>query len=393
MRGVAVLGATGSIGRQSLDVLAQHPDRFRLTSLSAGRDVAGLAALALHWRPPLVVIADPALESDLRARLATQAPRIRVESGPQALVEAAAESAADVVIAAIVGAAGLPSTLAAAGAGKTVLLANKEALVVAGPLILAAARASGARLLPLDSEHNGLYQCLPDGKADDGVDRLWLTASGGPFRSWSAAAMTQVTPEQAVAHPNWKMGAKISVDSATLMNKGLEVIEAERLFGLGVERIGVLIHPQSVLHALVEYIDGSFIGHLGAPDMRIPIAHALGWPQRLRNGAPRLDLTALATLQFEQPDLARFPCLGLAFRALRTGPVAPIVLNAANEVAVAAFLDRRLPFMAIAEVVEAALSQLPVSSVATLDEVLEIDDHARRLARTLLARHGLDEGK
>lgn len=393
MRTVSILGATGSIGRQSLDVLGLHPDRFELQTLTAGRDVAGLTELALRWRPRSVVIADPAREGDLRALLAAQAPQIRIGSGPQALNEAASETAVDVVIAAIVGAAGLPSTLAAAGAGKTVLLANKEALVVAGPLILAAASASGARLLPLDSEHNGLFQCLPDGRPDAGVDRLWLTASGGPFRSWSSEAMARATPEQAVAHPNWTMGAKISVDSATLMNKGLEVIEAERLFGLGVDRIGVLIHPQSVLHALVEYIDGSFIGHMGAPDMRIPIAHALGWPERLRNGAPRLDLAALATLQFEAPDPHRFPCLNLAFQTLRSGPVAPIVLNAANEVAVAAFLARHLPFMAIAQVVEAALSQLPVSSVATLEDVLEVDDHARRLSNTLLKRHRRDGSK
>jgi 1-deoxy-D-xylulose-5-phosphate reductoisomerase len=387
VRGVAVLGATGSIGRQSLAVLAQHPERFRLTSLSAGRDVAGLAALALQWRPALVVIADPALEAELRALLAPKAPRIRVASGPQALVEAATESAAEVVIAAIVGAAGLPSTLAAASHGKTLLLANKEALVVAGGLILSAAKASGARLLPLDSEHNALFQCLPEGKPDAGVDRLWLTASGGPFLDWTAEAMAQATPEQAVAHPNWKMGAKISVDSATLMNKGLEVIEAERLFALGADRIGVLIHPQSVLHAMVEYIDGSFIAHLGAPDMRIPIAHALGWPERLRIDAPRLDLAAVAGLSFQRPDLARFPCLRLAFEALRGGPVAPIVLNAANEVAVAAFLDRQLPFSAIAGVVEAALSQLPVSSASTLDEVLALDQHARQLARSVLPGH------
>lgn len=382
MKGVAVLGATGSIGRQSLDVLARHPDRFKVTALCAGRDVEGLAELALRFRPPLLVIADPAGEAPLRQRLASQLPGLRVASGAQALSEAASEAAADVVIAAIVGAAGLPSTLAAAEAGKTILLANKEALVVAGALILKAVAASGARLLPLDSEHNALFQCLPQGQADPRqVDRLWLTASGGPFRSWSAERMAVATPAQAVAHPNWKMGAKISVDSATLMNKGLEVIEAERLFALGPERIGVLVHPQSVLHALVEYVDGSFLGQLGAPDMRIPIAHALGWPERLSNAAPRLDLAAIASLQFEKPDLQRFPCLALAYQALSAGPIAPIVLNAANEVAVEAFLNSTLDFPGIAAVVEAALSQLPVSSALTLEEVLALDQQGRRLAR------------
>ena len=387
MKGVAVLGATGSIGRQTLDVLGRHPERFKVTALSAHRDVEGLAELALHWRPGWAVIADRSLESPLRERLARQAPEIRVASGADALTAIASEAAAEVVVAAIVGAAGLPSTLAAAQHGKTILLANKEALVVAGGLILAAVQASGARLLPLDSEHNALFQCLPQGRADPReVDRLWLTASGGPFRTWSTEQMAKATPAQAVAHPNWRMGAKISVDSATLMNKGLEVIEAERLFALGADRIGVLIHPQSALHALVEYVDGSFLGQLGAPDMRIPIAHALGWPERLANGAPRMNLAQLATLQFEEPDLQRFPCLRLAFEALSAGAVAPIVLNAANEVAVAAFLNERLAFPGIAAVVEAALSQLPVSCASTLDDVLALDRAGRQLAEDEVAR-------
>ncbi|MCB1606427.1 MAG: 1-deoxy-D-xylulose-5-phosphate reductoisomerase [Xanthomonadales bacterium] len=375
-------GVTGSIGRQTLAVIDLHPERFRVDAISAGRDLRGLAEICARYQPRWAVIADPALYQEAVREIAVGAPNTQLLAGPQSLCELAAHAEIDVVVAAIVGAAGLPSTMAAAQAGKTLLLANKEALVMAGDLVMAAARASGATLLPIDSEHNGLFQCLPNGEADPahGVDRLWLTASGGPFLRWSAEQIAAATVEQAVAHPNWQMGRKISVDSATLMNKGLEVIEAQRLFDVGPERIGVLVHPQSIVHALVEYGDGSFLAHLGAPDMRTPIAHALGWPDRIASGARHLDPLSLSQLQFEAPDHARFPCLDLAYQALRAGGSAPIALNAANEMAVEAFLNGVIGFTQISALVEETLRLMPVSSPGDLESVLALDQQARRLA-------------
>ncbi len=389
MRAVCIQGVTGSIGRQTLAVIDLHPQRFKVDAVSAHRDVVGLAEICARYQPRWAVIADSQRYADAKAAIAKASAQTTVLAGAGGLCEIAAQPAIDIVVAAIVGAAGLASTMAAAEAGKTLLLANKEALVMAGDLVTAAATAAGATLLPIDSEHNGLYQCLPDGIADPdrGVDKLWLTASGGPFLRWSAEQINQATVAQAVAHPNWQMGRKISVDSATLMNKGLEVIEAQRLFGFDADRVGVLVHPQSIVHALVEYRDGSFLAHLGAPDMRTPIAHALGWPERIDSAARHLDLASLSQLQFESPDHERFPCLNLAYQALRAGGSAPITLNAANEVAVEAFLNGVIGFGHIAGLVAETLSQLPVSSPESLDGVIALDQQSRALTEELLARY------
>jgi len=388
VKGVCIQGVTGSIGSQTLAVTDLHPDRFKVVAVSAGSDVAALAEVCRRYQPQIAVIADQQRYADAKTKIAAIAPATEVLAGPQSLCEIAVQPNVDLVVAAIVGAAGLPSTLAAAQAGKVLLLANKEALVMAGDLVMAAAAESGATLLPIDSEHNGLFQCLPDGQADPslGVDKLWLTASGGPFLRWSAADIDNATVAQAVAHPNWDMGRKISVDSATLMNKGLEVIEAQRLFGYAEDRIGVLVHPQSIVHALVEYCDGSFLAHLGAPDMRTPIAHALGWPDRIDSAVRHLDLTKLSQLQFEPPDIERFPCLDLAYQALRAGDSAPIALNAANEVAVEGFLNGGIGFTSISAVVAETLRQLPVSSPSDLESVLAVDAESRRYAQAAIGR-------
>ncbi len=376
--GVCVLGATGSIGASTLDVVARHPNRFRVESLTAHGKVEELAALCQRFLPRRAVIARPAQEAALRQALAGLP--IEVASGPQGLIEAAADPAAAVVVAAIVGAAGLPATIAAARAGKRLLLANKEAIVCAGALLLAAVREGGATLLPVDSEHNAIHQCLAGAHRPRAeVRRLVLTASGGPFRT--RADLAGITPEQACAHPNWVMGRKISVDSATLMNKGLEVIEASWLFGFEAARIEVVVHPQSVIHSMVEYLDGSVLAQLGSPDMRTPIAWALGCPERITSGSARLDFLALGPLTFEAPDLARFPCLRLAYQALAAGPVASIALNAANEVAVEAFLGRRLAFQDIPVVIEHTLGALAAAAPGSVEEVLMIDGTARGLAR------------
>ena len=388
MREVALLGATGSIGASTLDVVARHPDRFRVTALAAHRNVAELAALCVRFRPQFAAIADPACEPDLRARLAAGDVACRVGAGPAALIEAATGSHCDTVVAAIVGAAGLESTLAAARAGKRLLLANKEAVVMAGALLGAALAEGGGDLLPIDSEHNAVFQCLPRPRGDlaaGGVRRILLTASGGPFRGLGAADLVDVTPERACAHPNWRMGRKISVDSATLMNKGLEVIEAHHLFDAPPERIEVVVHPQSVVHSLVEYVDGSMLAQLGNPDMRTAIAYALAWPDRVDAGVAALDLCAIRRLEFEAPDRATFRCLDLAYQALRAGGTATTVLNAANEEAVAAFLDRRLPFPAIAETIERCLAALPAAPAAGLQAVLDADLTARRQAQRIIA--------
>jgi 1-deoxy-D-xylulose-5-phosphate reductoisomerase len=384
--GVAVLGCTGSIGESTLDVLRRHPANYRAVALLAHRNVELLVRQAQEFRPDVVAIADGTREEELRARLHHAGLAPRVLAGPEAATEAAILPEARCVVAAIVGAAGLPSTLAAAAAGKRLLIANKEALVVAGPLVLAAARRSGAEIIPVDSEHNAIFQCLPAsnrlGEAPPGVRRILLTASGGPFRDWSAAAIENVTPEQACAHPTWNMGRKISVDSATLMNKGLELIEAALLFGLPPERIEVIIHRQSVVHSLVEYVDGSVLAQLGSPDMRTPIAHALAWPERIGSGVQLLDLLRVARLDFEAPDTGRFPCLALAIEAARAGGEMPAVLNAANEVAVGAFLAGQLNFGGIPETCAGVMNSWGTVDAATdLKAVLAADARARALAR------------
>jgi len=390
--GVTVLGSTGSIGKSTLDVLARHPARFRAVALTANRDVEALAAQCVSVRPDYAVMADAAAAAALRTRLAALGLPTRVLQGTEGLCAVCELPEARYVMAAIVGAAGLMPTLAAARAGKRVLLANKEALVMAGPLFMAAVRAGGAEVLPIDSEHNAVFQCLPPrfgaGLEAIGVRRILLTASGGPFRSTPLEDLGSVTPEQACAHPNWSMGRKISVDSATMMNKGLEVIEAHWLFGADLDRIDVVLHPQSVVHSLVEYTDGSVLAQLGNPDMRTPIAHALGWPERLDSGVPSLKLVDVGRLDFEAPDDHRFPCIGLAYAALRQGGAAPAVLNAANEVAVQAFLDGRLAFMAIPEVIDEVLGGVPATAPPDLDALLAVDGEARQRAARVVAKAG-----
>jgi 1-deoxy-D-xylulose-5-phosphate reductoisomerase len=388
MKTIAVLGATGSIGASALDVIARHPDRFRAGILAAHRNVEALAALCARFAPDLAVIADASLEAELRERLRQARVATRVASGAHALIEAAGDSNCDTVIAAIVGAAGLESTLAAARAGKRLLLANKEAVVMGGALLRAALDEGGGELLPIDSEHNAVFQCLPaqrSGLDGAGVRRILLTASGGPFRGRSRGDLSAVTPAMACAHPNWTMGRKISVDSATLMNKGLEVIEAHFLFGAPADRIDVVVHPQSIVHSMVEYMDGSVLAQLGNPDMRTALAHALAWPERVEAGVAPLDLLRIARLDFEAPDRSTFTCLDLAYRALERGGNAPIVLNAANEEAVAAFLDGRLAFLAIPHVIESTLEKTPSMPVEALPGVLDADLTARRVAQRIIA--------
>ena len=386
MKQVALLGATGSIGRSTLDVIARSPQRFTLAVVAARQDDVAMADICKRFAPARAILVDPEAAARLRARLRDLDIETEVLSGHEALCQAAGDAEIDVVVAAIVGAAGLASTMAAVDAGKQVLLANKEALVCAGELLMAAASRSGATLVPLDSEHNAIFQCLPQGHARPpiGVSRLWLTASGGPFRGYSRDALHAVTPEQALKHPNWQMGAKISIDSATLMNKGLEVIEAHHLFGLPGSAIRVLVHPQSTVHSLVEYIDGSFLAQLGSADMRIPIAHALGWPERIESGAASLDLLKLARLDFDEPDLDAFPCLRLAFAALDAGGTAPAILNAANEVAVDGFLNGQLGFLEIAELVNEVLNRVGPSSAHDIAAVLDADRSARDTAVAIL---------
>ena len=387
---LTILGATGSIGVSTLDVVARHPERFEVVALTGHRQVEVLAEQCRRFRPAYAVVggADDALR--LARMLRDAGLAIEVLHGAQALVQVASLPEVDAVMAAIVGAAGLPPTLAAARAGKRVLLANKEALVMAGAVFMSEVRQAGALLLPIDSEHNAVFQSMPHNYAGDmargAVRRILLTASGGPFRTTPLAALTAVTPEQAVAHPNWVMGRKISVDSATMMNKGLEVIEAHWLFNAPADRIEVVIHPQSVIHSLVDYADGSVLAQLGNPDMRTPIAHALAWPERIDSGVAPLDLFAVAQLNFERPDLARFPCLDLAYRALRAEGNAAAVLNAANEVAVSAFLDRRLSFLGIADLIAATLDAVPQATVPDLAAVLEADRQGRAAALDILSR-------
>jgi len=380
-RKLSILGATGSVGSSTLDLVERHPERFEVVALTAAKNVAALADAARRTSANLAVIDDPTLLSELEERL--EGSGCRAATGREALNEAAAGDA-DLVMAAIVGCAGLEPVMAAIEAGRTIALANKESLVTAGGLMTEAAQRSGATILPVDSEHNAIAQCLADNRSCD-VARLVLTASGGPFRTKSRAEMAEMGPEQAVAHPNWSMGAKISVDSATMMNKGLELIEAHYLFGLPSGRIDILVHPQSVIHSMVEYVDGSVLAQLGSPDMRIPIAYALAYPERIETPAERLDLARIGSLTFEAPDLDRFPALRIAREALEAGGPAPIVLNAANEEAVAAFLDRRIGFLDICQTVEEAVARTSAAQPRSIAEVIDIDRAARALARDLMS--------
>ena len=373
-RRLAILGATGSVGKSALDLIERNPERFEVVAVTAATNAEALAEIARRTGAKLAVVSDNGRLSDLKELLA--GTNCRAAAGEDALIEAAA-SEAELVIAAIVGCAGLKPVMAAVEAGRTVALANKEALVTAGALMTDAAKSSGATLLPVDSEHNAIFQCLACSRSDD-IARIILTASGGPFRTASSQAIRNATPAQAVAHPNWSMGAKISVDSATMMNKGLELIEAHYLFGLAPDRIEILIHPQSVVHSLVEFVDGSILAQLGSPDMRIPIAYALAWPERMPTPAQRLDLATIARLEFEQPDLTRFPALRIAREALEAGGSAPVVLNAANEAAVGRFLDGTMGFTDIPRLVERALEESSFAAPRSIADVLEIDRLTRQ---------------
>lgn len=388
---VTVLGATGSIGTSTLDVIARHPERYRVHALTAHRSREALLALCLRHRPAVAVLDAAGDAAWLGERLAQAGLDIEVRAGEAALIEVASASEVDVVMAAIVGAAGLLPTLAAVRAGKRVLLANKEALVMSGALFMDAVERHRAVLLPIDSEHNAIYQCLPaehrGGLARIGVTQLLLTASGGPFLGWQLGDLATVTPDQACAHPNWTMGRKISVDSATLMNKGLELIEACWLFDARPDQVQVVVHPQSVIHSMVAYSDGSVIAQLGNPDMRTPIAYGLAWPERIEAGVEALDLFQVAQLDFQAPDESAFPCLRLAREAMAAGGTAPAVLNAANEVAVEAFLAERLPFTGIAEVVEQVLDACPRQAAEELEVILEEDRLARHCAERYLRRY------
>ncbi len=384
MYGVTVLGATGSIGVSTLDVLSRHPERYRVVALTANSDVERLYEQCLAHQPEYAVMADANAAQRLHERLRATAPGIQVLAGLAGLETVAALPQVAYVMAAIVGAAGLLPTLAAVRAGKRVLLANKEALVMAGRIFMDEVRANNVELLPVDSEHNAIFQCLPTdlsaGLDAAGIRRILLTASGGPFRTIPLSELHHVTPDQACAHPNWVMGRKISVDSATMMNKGLEVIEACWLFNASPDRIQVVLHPQSVIHSMVEYADGSILAQLGSPDMRTPIAHALAWPQRIESGAAPLSLFDVARLDFERPDVSRFPCLRLAYEAMQAGGTATAILNAANEVAVASFLDGKLPFTAIPAVIERVLADVPTREAISLEVILADDALAREAA-------------
>jgi 1-deoxy-D-xylulose-5-phosphate reductoisomerase len=380
-RRISVLGATGSIGSSTLDLVRRNRDRFEVVALTAHTSAGDLAALVREFEPEVAALSDHAAGQALSDMLAG-AGRTEVVFGADALVEAAARPA-DLIVAGIVGAAGLGATLAAIRQGTAVALANKESLVCAGDLVLAERRRAGATLLPLDSEHNAIFQVFENENAAD-VEKLILTASGGPFRTWSRERMAAATPDEAVAHPNWSMGRKISVDSATMMNKGLELIEAAYLFPVAEPNIEILVHPQSVVHSMVAYVDGSVLAQMGTPDMRVPIAHALAWPARMETPAARLDLAAIGALEFEPPDLARFPALGLARAALAEGRGAPVVLNAANEVAVERFLDGAIGFLDIAAIVEGTLEAVASHAVASLEDFRALDSESRRIAETLV---------
>ena len=388
MQRITILGATGSIGVSTLDVLARHPDRYGIYALTAQSSVEQLAEQCEQFHPQVAVVGSAGAALTLNKLLLAKGLKTQVEYGEAALCAVASASGCDMVMAAIVGAAGLAPTLAAARAGKKLLLANKEALVMSGQLFMDAVSASGATLLPIDSEHNAIFQCLPHdycrSPAHHGIEKILLTASGGPFLARAVDTLDSVTPEQAVAHPKWVMGRKISVDSATMMNKGLEVIEAHWLFGASAEQIEVVIHPQSVIHSMVSYADGSVLAQLGNPDMRTPIAHALAYPDRIASGVPHLDLASIGQLRFERPDFARFPCLKLAYDALRAGGTAPAILNAANEIAVEAFLDRKIGFRMIDQLIARVMEMLPHGAVTCIDGLLEQDRCSRAATRSLI---------
>ena len=388
MQSITILGSTGSIGVSTLDVIARHPKRYRIHALTAHTRVAELAAQCLQFYPDVAVVGSADAAAALSVILRDAGCRTEVTYGAAALCTVASAAQCDTVMAAIVGASGLMPALAAAAAGKKILLANKEALVMSGQLMLDAVKQSGATLLPIDSEHNAIFQCLPQPYRHDltshGIAKIVLTASGGPFLQRDVATLEAVTPEEAVAHPNWVMGRKISVDSATMMNKGLEVIEAHWLFNASVECIDVVIHPQSVIHSMVSYIDGSVLAQLGNPDMRTPIAHALAWPERIASGVAPLDLTSLAALTFWQPDLVRFPCLKLAYDALRSGGSAAATLNAANEVAVQAFLDRRIGFRQIDRLIDRVMQSANTIAIEDIAALIEHDQRTRQLAEALI---------
>ncbi len=385
---ITILGSTGSIGKSTLDVVARHPEKFTVFALSANTQHEVLLEQCLKFRPKYAVMRDESGAQRLREGIVGAGLNTEVESGVAALEKIASLPEVDTVMAAIVGAAGMQPALAAARSGKRILLANKETLVMAGQLFMDAVKENGAVLLPIDSEHNAIFQVLPrEGSLErGGVKRILLTASGGPFRNFSREALERVTPDEACRHPNWVMGRKISVDSATMMNKGLEVIEAHWLFNAGADRIRVVVHPESIIHSMVEYIDGSILAQLGNPDMRTPIAYALGFPQRIDSGVESLDLCRIATLHFEEPDFSRFPCLALAFQALKAGGAAATILNAANEVAVQYFLEKRIRFTAISDMIEETLSELGALPLDTLEEAIEIDRMARGVATALLSR-------
>ncbi|NDC08721.1 MAG: 1-deoxy-D-xylulose-5-phosphate reductoisomerase [Oxalobacteraceae bacterium] len=388
MQSLTILGATGSIGVSTLDVVARHPDRYRVFALTGQTRIDVLAEQCAQFHPEVAVVVDADAAVRLQKLIRDRGLKTKVVYGEQALCEVASAGACDTVMAAIVGAAGLGPSLAAANAGKKLLLANKEALVISGQLFMDAVATSGSTLLPIDSEHNAIFQCLPIGyqrvPPQHGIRKILLTASGGPFLDRDLSSFDSITPEQAVAHPNWSMGRKISVDSATMMNKGLEVIEAHWLFGASASQIEVVIHPQSVIHSMVAYADGSVLAQLGNPDMRTPIAHALAYPERIDSGVDAIDLAGIGQLNFRQPDRERFPCLQLAFDALNIGGSAPAVLNAANEVAVQAFLDRQISFSRISSLIAETLSRIPAAAVDTLESLLEQDTKAREQARALL---------
>ncbi len=382
MTGITILGATGSIGLNTLNVIKQHPQKFEVIALTAHKQVSRLEQLCLEWSPRYAVMADPDAAEQLEQRLRQLNSPVKVLSGIDALSFVTSLAEVSVVMAAIVGSAGLLPTLAAAKAGKRILLANKEALVMSGQLFMDAVRENGAELLPIDSEHNAIFQCMP--AKMQGVTRILLTASGGPFRTTPIEQLDTVTPEQAVSHPNWSMGRKISVDSATMMNKGLEVIEASWLFTAKLEQIEVVIHPQSIIHSLVEYVDGSVLAQLGNPDMRTPIAHGLAWPERMTSGVARLNLFDIARLDFEVVDFQKFPCLQLAYDAMLAGGTSSTILNAANEIAVQAFLDGNLAFTKIPKIIETTLSKLTGRVATSLDIILEDDKQARNLATQIV---------
>lgn len=393
--GVTILGSTGSIGKSTLEVLRIHSDRFQVVALTANKNSSDLLQQCREFKPKFAVLSEPNVADDIQRQFQHECPDTKLLSGTDALEMVAQLPEAQYVMAAIVGAAGLLPTLAAARSGKRILLANKEALVVSGRLLLDQVKQNNATILPIDSEHNAVFQCLPAdygrGLNEVGVNRILLTASGGPFRNYPMEELATVSPEQACAHPNWEMGRKISVDSATMMNKGLELIEACLLFDATPDEVEVVLHPQSVIHSLVEYKDGSTLAQLGNPDMRTPIAHALAWPERIESGVEGLDLFKVARLDFEPPDINRFPCLALAYRAAREGGSSPAVLNAANEVAVEAFLSSKIPFTAIAQLIESVMNMMDRTDSFNLKQILELDQQARYVARELIQNLAVSE--